>query len=284
MTDRQLQPAISPDVTDIDPNGDLILRVGAERPVNVYDMIEEGDDRAHDFRVCSRAMARASEVFQRMLNGPFIERKPDNFPEEPWIVSLPEDDLTSFETLLNIAHGRTSEEHVPTALPLWCISVIFTLANKYLISPLLYPWLNPWNEVATAAVLIERPSPGDLFLTHGVSWHIGNIPLFIRTLNQLAFTTSVDPKTGDLIDGYGNPLSNYTSLDTNHLLDAIKNGRRMFIQNLVSHLHKWLDRFRWLAAECPHCSKAECGQYAQTKLLDNLANCINRGDIPPTGK
>lgn len=70
-----------------DPNGDLRLVIGEQKAESV---------------VCSRSLARASPIFNKMLYGAFSESKP---VEGDWHVELPEDDPYALCFLLNIIHG-----------------------------------------------------------------------------------------------------------------------------------------------------------------------------------
>lgn len=78
-------------VASFDRLGDLQLLIGADGP-----------DQAL-FTVCSRALSRASPVFNTMLNGPWAEKRPDI---GNWVVKLPEDSPKAFRIVLNILHFR----------------------------------------------------------------------------------------------------------------------------------------------------------------------------------
>ncbi|KAL1840022.1 hypothetical protein VTJ49DRAFT_893 [Mycothermus thermophilus] len=78
------------DPISIDPDGDLILRVGV-------------DFSRQQFKVCSSTMRRASPVWKAMLFGPWKEAKP---AAGTWIVDLPEDDADRLRVLLDILHGN----------------------------------------------------------------------------------------------------------------------------------------------------------------------------------
>ncbi|KAI8632887.1 hypothetical protein F5Y19DRAFT_472063 [Xylariaceae sp. FL1651] len=82
------------DVTEIDVRGDLRLVVGTGPEAKYY-------------RVCSRALARASLVFKEMLYG-----KSDTANTEPvhgiqdakWLVTLAKDDPAAMKMALDIMH------------------------------------------------------------------------------------------------------------------------------------------------------------------------------------
>lgn len=120
-----------------DTNGDLRLVVGPEQIL---------------FTVCSKSLARASRVFDRMLHGGFAESKPDGDVE--WVVDLPEDDINGAHILMDIIHGNIN--NVPMSLhdnpgpdnSLDDISEILRgvalFADKHDIVHLLHPWAKSW--------------------------------------------------------------------------------------------------------------------------------------------
>ncbi|KAI1736465.1 hypothetical protein F4680DRAFT_432223 [Xylaria scruposa] len=118
-----------PQKSFLDPEGDLCLQVG-ESP-------------ATSFIVCSRTLARASLVWNVMLNGEFKESKRFRSREEP--VDLPEDDPRPMALLLNIIHGRfdrvPSYDCVMNIRDLYDISVV---TDKYDMAHVLRPWASGW--------------------------------------------------------------------------------------------------------------------------------------------
>lgn len=100
------------------------------------------------FVVCSRALARASTVFDRMLHGGFAESKPS---EGDWVANLPEESLHGLCILLEIIHGnvhtlsREIGEHLESekqAAYLLCEVAI--TADKYELVHIFKPWVGPW--------------------------------------------------------------------------------------------------------------------------------------------
>ncbi|KAI1268907.1 hypothetical protein F5Y18DRAFT_423137 [Xylariaceae sp. FL1019] len=96
----------------IDPRGDLHLIVHG--PPDQYESETKGRSKTgslsdgcnaytdkRTFLVCSRALARASPVFERMLYGHFAEAQKSN----PWMVELHDDEVNSMNILLRIMHG-----------------------------------------------------------------------------------------------------------------------------------------------------------------------------------
>ncbi|KAI1076872.1 hypothetical protein F5B20DRAFT_554105 [Whalleya microplaca] len=67
-----------------------------------YDLIlVVGTSPKGEFKVCSRTLARSNKVFDKMLYGPFLERKPTT---GDWVVNLPEDNPSAFQIFLDLVH------------------------------------------------------------------------------------------------------------------------------------------------------------------------------------
>ncbi|TLD27140.1 hypothetical protein PspLS_05213 [Pyricularia sp. CBS 133598] len=111
-----------------DDKGDLRLQVGTEEKI---------------FVVCSRAVSRASNAFERMLNGPFAESKPVD-PNIDWVVKLPEDSARGLELLLNVIHARF--KLIPGRLDLGHLFDVAVVADKYDMIGALKPWCKQWLE------------------------------------------------------------------------------------------------------------------------------------------
>ncbi|RYP83245.1 hypothetical protein DL769_001441 [Monosporascus sp. CRB-8-3] len=114
---------------EFDQRGDLKLRVGPP-----------GDAASNTFLVCSRALARISPVFDRMLYGSFAEAKPAN--SKDWVVDLTADDPAALAILLRIAHCRFKE--VPETLTIDGLYALTTLTHYYDATPALSPWVDSW--------------------------------------------------------------------------------------------------------------------------------------------
>ncbi|RYP37415.1 hypothetical protein DL768_010870 [Monosporascus sp. mg162] len=114
---------------EFDQRGDLKLRVGPP-----------DDATSNSFLVCSRALARISPVFDRMLYGSFAEAKPAN--SKDWVVDLIADDPAALVILLRIAHCRFQE--VPETLTIDGLYALTTLTHYYDATPALSPWIDSW--------------------------------------------------------------------------------------------------------------------------------------------
>lgn len=157
MTDRN--------AFQMDPRGNVIFKIGTEmeaandvskRSMNEDDAIEDdcdtdgvksnaftddddigGDLRpSQEIRVCSKAMARASVVFRKMLFGCFAEAGRDG------VISLPEDHVEPMFLALSIIHGHFA--HVPYSLSIEELFELLVVTNKYDMTSILRPWLHTW--------------------------------------------------------------------------------------------------------------------------------------------
>ncbi|KAL6922386.1 hypothetical protein FSST1_006412 [Fusarium sambucinum] len=111
---------------EFDKHGDIKLCVGKTNSAT--------------FKACSRALARTSPVFDRMLYGGFIEsKKPDN---GEWVVSLPEDKATAMALFLHISHGQF--DRIPRTLSIDDLYDLTVLSNYYDGTRMLEPWMGRW--------------------------------------------------------------------------------------------------------------------------------------------
>lgn len=176
-----------------DEDGDLHLIVGLDKIT---------------FIVCSRALARASRIFKRMLFGGFAESKPTGDVE--WVVGLPQDDINGLHILMDIIHGNI--EKVPTILYddshttlhvdggqdeiLECevqeiLRGVAVVADKYDLVHLLHPWADSWLDQGCRS-LCTRKSPGVLKSEQWCgnviwcAWVFGDEKLLQLELDQVA--------------------------------------------------------------------------------------------------
>ncbi|OAP63349.1 hypothetical protein AYL99_02576 [Fonsecaea erecta] len=140
-----MAPLTDGDLVLVDPDGDLILKVGSERSIthenkcNSPDNEDDSNAAQHEvkeikqpktlrIRVCSKFMTMCSPVFERMLNGSFRESQLTPNPVEPPVLELPEDAPTSMLELCRIFHHTwdTSLDAFPS-----CVLPIAIAADKY---------------------------------------------------------------------------------------------------------------------------------------------------------
>ncbi|KAF6804505.1 nuclear pore protein-like protein [Colletotrichum sojae] len=178
-------------VVTFDVNGDLYLHVGAD--------VEE---KTRTYLVCSKALARASPVFARMLYGRFAESRPQHAhspsaeSEHGWTVDLPEDRQEPLELLLHIVHGAFA--NVPEALELTRLWAFLVVANKYDATAAARPWAKGWIEAVKAGAGSQNP------LLLGVAYELGDAQVFNNTAMKVATECHLDDD-GDLVYGFAAP-------------------------------------------------------------------------------
>lgn len=123
-----------PPVVEIDPRGDIRLRLLATPPSTT----------PTTYLACSRSVSRASPVFDRMLHGSFAESKTSaaNVNAEEWVVDLSHGQPHATRLLLDITHGRF--EDVPRDLSVEELYDVTVLTNYYDATKSLIPWAEGW--------------------------------------------------------------------------------------------------------------------------------------------
>lgn len=138
----------SPTYIELDKRGDVWLFVGRNKCSIAADGSHEHKP-AMRFRVCSRALARASQVWEALIFGESSETK-------QLAISLPDDDPFALQLLLYILHGNltpvydlaakeASNEPTPTFVDQ--VYEIVSLAHKYRMTQHLRPWASIWTEL-----------------------------------------------------------------------------------------------------------------------------------------
>ncbi|GKT51941.1 uncharacterized protein ColSpa_12122 [Colletotrichum spaethianum] len=121
-----------------DSNGDLYFQVG-----------KDVEEKTKTYFVCSKALARASAVFDKMLYGGFAESRPADACDS-WTVELPEDRQEPMELLLHIVHGRF--EMVPDQLELTRLYQFLVVVEKYDATGVTRPWARGWMEAVKTSM------------------------------------------------------------------------------------------------------------------------------------
>ncbi|KAI1660622.1 hypothetical protein F4813DRAFT_299466 [Daldinia decipiens] len=149
---------MSAQLTEFDRRGDVKLRIGHDH-----------DSKAVVFTVCSRSLARASPVFDRMLYGSFSEGWSNQAKDaEDWIVNLPEDKPAAMAVLLSVTHAHFEQiPKTPSVDELYDLTV---LSHFYDVTRTLGPWSNKW--MATVEKL-ERESRELMPKVLWISWEMG---------------------------------------------------------------------------------------------------------------
>lgn len=123
--------AITSSEVVIDPRGDLKLHIGKEE-----------DENRVTYVVCSRALARTSQVFDRMLYGGFRESLATSKVNEDWELDLPNDKPTAMRIFLNISHSNYAK--VPRILSVDELYDLTICTNYYDATYLLAFWADTW--------------------------------------------------------------------------------------------------------------------------------------------
>lgn len=151
---------------EIDGHADLRLRVG-----------QPGDGQTI-FNASSRALARASPVFDKMLYGNFAESKSKD-DGNCWTVDLPTDSPSAVEILLNITHARFQlVPRTPSIDELYDLTV---LTDFYDATASLAPWADSW--MSTIRELPDDPGLTPKLLW--VSWQLGRAGLFTSIAREI---------------------------------------------------------------------------------------------------
>ena len=208
----------------------------AKRPRGVY-----------RFRVCSRAMRRASPVWKAMLFGPWLERKPANGAE--WVVALPDDQPMATAVLLAIAHGRID------LVPLWsgehthhasfeAISSILSAADKYDLIPLFWPFVHDWllHTRPPHYTCIEDDPLGPLYGMN-IAWQLGDKRVVAGTIQRFIFELPEDRLEALLAAAEDGPRIGM-SLSIQDLFRIIKGFRQDMIQSALDSFHEFMDDLR----------------------------------------
>lgn len=158
----------------IDRHGDLRLKVGSPQ--------QAGDTLCQrvEFLVCSRALARASPVFDRMLYGAFAEASHNQTSSEGWTVELKEDKPAAMEVFLNIAHANFAR--VPHVLSVDGLYDVAVLTHYYDATRLLAPWVGSWM-----ASIVEMTRDANVIMPKmlWISWEFGRKEDFIAVARRM---------------------------------------------------------------------------------------------------
>ncbi|KAI5461413.1 hypothetical protein BGZ63DRAFT_424302 [Mariannaea sp. PMI_226] len=201
-----------------DDDGDLLLRVGADLDVELF-----------EFLVCSAALRRASPVWKTMLYGPFKEAKP---ADGDWVVSLPSDRPDSMSIILDIIHADFG--NIPKTPAIEVLHGIMVICDKYDMIEVIRPWAADWLESA-----MEQESAKDadtLAMVTYIAWQLGDKGLYEAMFNKLAVLCALD-QSGSLTLFDGTLLTKYSNLGPSDILDKIALRRTECITKVVKSVH-----------------------------------------------
>lgn len=203
------------DEVQVDPDGDLILRAGAQTGL-----------AERSFRVCASALRRSSPVWKKMLFGPFKESKP---AFGVWQVSLPEDNPVALGILLHIVHANFPlVPHKPSLEELYDV---FRLANKYDMITTLKPWAAAWLEVAES--FAGTTDGRDMAALAYIAWELGQVDLQRKMMKELVMNCALDGE-GRMITHDGVVLDKFDPIGPPGLLGKFVNGGDTEMKFLMS--------------------------------------------------
>ncbi|KAK8112942.1 hypothetical protein PG984_013468 [Apiospora sp. TS-2023a] len=171
-------PLESPPI-DIDPRGDLLLKVGLTKCIE-----SNSESTATDKNIpATDAAAGSNSTDERMLYGEFAESKPVG---SDWVVELPDDDAEAIEFLLYISHARLGDmialDHTPELNQLYQFA---TAADKWDMIRHLRPWAKTWAHAITERIQQDLDQR-TLIRYLWICWILGAKMEFIRTAQRFA--------------------------------------------------------------------------------------------------
>lgn len=240
----------------VDARGDLILRIG----------LSDDGYSAQRFRVCSRTLARASPVLERMLYGSFAESE----CSEEWTVDLPEVNPNPFIILAYISHGQLWK--IPKSLTAIELFDLLVLTHYYDCTPILAPWADRW-----LAMLPEPASHNELgmYKVMFIFQELGEKRKFEITARRLVLECPRSPSHDDFHDQLGGHLC--------HIVDRIDEIREDTIQAMLT-LFRDLSDILVVVDEKPRwCRFASyMGPHrCESMILGSVVFCLTRANLWP---
>ncbi|KAM0716657.1 hypothetical protein Q7P37_008102 [Cladosporium fusiforme] len=242
----------------VDPRGDLILEIG----------LSDKSGSAQRFRVCSRTMARASPVLDRMLYGSFAESGAKCSGE--WMIELPEVNPSPFILLAYISHGQLWK--IPKVLTTNELFDLLILTHYYDCTPILAPWTDRW-----LASIHEPASQNELemYKVMFICQELGDKRTFEITARRLVLECHSTASRDEMHDQLGGHLCNI--VDRVDLIrdDTIKAMLDLFrdlsdILVVVDEKPRWC---RYASYMGPH----RC----ESMILGSVVFCLTRANLWP---
>ncbi|TEA17712.1 hypothetical protein C8034_v010064 [Colletotrichum sidae] len=227
------------DEVQIDPYGDLLLRVGCDP--------ESGESMA--FRVCSNTLRRASPFWRKALLETAGETKGtgDDWDWTPSLFACPHEKADGLVILLNIIH---SEFHlVPRRPSLSEIYNVLCLVSMYEMENVLQPWISHWYDVINSP---EASQVGDsLAKLACIAWGLGDEGLFVNTIVAITLTCVINDGHVTTADGVCLDKYMYDCLGSPLILENIRSLRSQLATELPSHINRLITRLidgKWMCA------------------------------------
>ncbi|OLN95816.1 hypothetical protein CCHL11_02782 [Colletotrichum chlorophyti] len=216
------------EITILDRYGDLYLHVGADV-----------EPLTKTYLICSKALSRASVVFEKMLYGGFSESEATS-GDHAWTVDLPEDRSEPLELMLHITHGHFNL--VPQKLQLTQLHRFLVLADKYDVLAIARPWAHGWMEAVKSSTLDP--------LLLAVAYQMGDLHTFKQMSLVIATSSHVDDDK-DLVfgsSGQNKEISPRKLRDIDHLMpDGLVHDLALTRETLlVALIDPYIDLYRRL--------------------------------------
>lgn len=249
------------ELTTIDQYGDLTVEVGN---------FEQDDVAARKFLVCSRTLARASPVIERMLYGALAESKSHQTASQDWIIKLPEDDPATFDLFCWISHGPTRK--IPMELTQDQLVRLTLFTHYYDATEALAPWIGRW-----LSSIPEPAVPGELQLLQ-ILWtcyELGQQRTFETVAHRLVLESAMSEDRAMLQDALGGHLTDIISRADEIRLAMIDSMLGLFRQ-LTETLVVVDERPRWCRFASymgPH----RC----ESMILGSVVFCLTRAGLWP---
>lgn len=250
-----------PHTTIIDPHGDLTLEVGSGNGL---------DASTCSFLVCSRALARASPVFERMLFGSLAESQSQGKATKQWVVALPADDPSATETFCWISHGVVRK--ITKTMTRAQLVGLTLLTHYYDATEVLTPWLGRW------LASIPEPATDDeleLFENLWTCYELGLRRTFESTARRLVLDCPISLERVKLDDNLTSHLSDIISrvdairLETiDSMLDLLRDLTDILV--VVDEKPRWC---RYASHLGPH----RC----ESMILGSVVFCLTRANLWP---
>jgi hypothetical protein len=243
----------------IDPRGDLTLKIGPPTT-------------SKTFLVCSRTLARASPVLNRMLYGSFAESKPSNDSSGSggWTISLPELNPHPFILLAHISHGAFN--NIPKTLTIDELFDLIVVTHYYDCTPLLAPWAALW-----LSAVHEPASDNELemYRVLFVSQELGDKRTFEITARRLVLETCITLERDGLHELLGGHLSALIDrIDT--LRESTTKAMLALFRDLTNILVVVDEQPRW----CRYASYMGPHR-CESMILGSLVFCLTRAGLWP---
>lgn len=264
MDSLSLKDAKSPDPDEntkdilVDARGDLILEIG----------LSDKDGSPQRFRVCSRTLARASPVLERMLYGSFAES--DLKDQGDWIIELPEVNPSPFILLAYISHGQLWQ--IPKFLTTDELFDLLILTHYYDCTPILAPWADRW-----LASIQEPASQNELemYKVMFICQELGEKRTFEITARRLVLEGFRSSSRDVLHDQLGGHLCHIVDR-----VDAIREDTVTAMLNLFRDLSDILvvvdEKPRW----CRYASYMGPHR-CESMILGSVVFCLTRANLWP---